>query len=530
MIYIDGNDSDKMNFKVTKIEANDSIIPKKIRVAAYARVSTNSEEQLSSLETQKEHYESVFLNDECYEFVGIYYDEGISGTKIDKRDGLLSLLKDCDAGKIDRVVTKSISRFSRNITDCLKMVRHLSKLNISILFEKENIDSAHMSSELMLSILSSIAESESKSISQNEKWAIKHRFEEGNYKISTPPYGYKNVDDKMVIVQDEAKLVKRIFDEALSGYGSKLIAKNLNDEKIPSRRGKKWNASVILGILKNRAYTGDVIFQKSYTSEDFKRHINRGEENQYLYLNHHEAIVTHEIFDEVNKEIQRRRRIHGIDDTERYRNRYCFSKRIICGECGSSLKRVIRQTANGSYVGWTCTTHINKKDSCSLKTIKESTLKFAFVRMMNKLQVTRIQILKPFVTALKFVDNKDRLHQIDELEERINKNKEQQQALSKLVNSGYLEADTYTKELNVLLKEAGELAIEKHNLKKNINYDLSHLHEAEKLLKYLNQDIEIKEFDDEVFLDFVETITVKNRNTFVFNMKCGLHFREVIHL
>ena len=134
MIYIDGNDSDKMNFKVTKIEANDSIIPKKIRVAAYARVSTNSEEQLSSLETQKEHYESVFLNDECYEFVGIYYDEGISGTKIDKRDGLLSLLKDCDAGKIDRVVTKSISRFSRNITDCLKMVRHLSKLSISILF------------------------------------------------------------------------------------------------------------------------------------------------------------------------------------------------------------------------------------------------------------------------------------------------------------------------------------------------------------------------------------------------------------
>ena len=206
--------------KIRKIEATPSFTAqKKIRVAAYARVSTGSDEQLLSLETQKEHYDSFIKIHPEWEYAGLYYDEGISGTKVEKRDGLVMLLKDCEEGKIDRVITKSISRFSRNTTNTLEMVRNLSKIGIYIFFEKENIDTEHMSSELMLSILSSIAESESRSISENNKWSIKHRYEEGTYIIGYPPYGYDNVDGKMVIVPEEAAVVKEIFSWALSGKG-----------------------------------------------------------------------------------------------------------------------------------------------------------------------------------------------------------------------------------------------------------------------------------------------------------------------
>ena len=164
---------------IRKIEATKIGLPKKLKVAAYARVSTDSDEQLLSLKTQKEHYTSYIKNNPDWEFAGLYFDEGITGTKVDKRDELLRLLKDCEDGKIDRVITKSISRFARNTMECLEMVRKLMRLNISIYFEKENIDTEHMSSELMLSILSSIAESESRSISENSKGSIKHRFQEG---------------------------------------------------------------------------------------------------------------------------------------------------------------------------------------------------------------------------------------------------------------------------------------------------------------------------------------------------------------
>ena len=189
--------------RITKIEATQSFATQlKTRVAAYARVSTDSDEQLLSLETQKEHYETFIKDHQDWEYAGLYYDEGISGTKIEKRDGLLRLLKDCEDGKIDRVITKSISRFSRNSTNTLEMVRNLSKLGVYIFFEKENIDTEHMSSELMLSILSSIAESESRSISENSKWSVKRRFEEGTFIISYPPYGYANIDGKMVVVPE----------------------------------------------------------------------------------------------------------------------------------------------------------------------------------------------------------------------------------------------------------------------------------------------------------------------------------------
>ena len=342
--------------KITKIEVTKAIAAiRKTRVAAYARVSTGSDEQLLSLETQKEHYESFIKGNPAWEYAGLYYDEGVSGTKVEKRDSLLQMLKDCEEGKIDRVITKSISRFSRNTTECLEMVRKLSKLGVYMLFEKENIDTEHMSSELMLSILSSIAESESRSISENSKWSIKHRFEAGTFIISYPPYGYENKDGKMEIVPEEAEIVRMMFRMAISGDGSHRIANALNEMGVTSKKGARWHSSTVQGILKNEKYTGDVIFQKTYTDSNFNRHLNYGEENMYLCKNHHEPIISHEEFELAAQAMEQRGREKSIEvDIGKYQKRYAFSGKIVCGNCGTTFKRRCHYKPSGNYVAWTC--------------------------------------------------------------------------------------------------------------------------------------------------------------------------------
>lgn len=224
--------------KVTKIKENNGEhkIKSKLRVASYARVSTDNADQLVSLEAQKHHYETYIKANSDWEFVGIYYDKGISGTKKEKRTELLRLISDCENRKIDFIITKSISRFARNTTDCLELVRKLTDIGVFIYFEKENINTKSMDSELMLSILSSLAENESLSISENNKWAIKRRFRNGTYKLSYPPYGYDYLDGEIVVNKKQAEVVKRIFADALSGKGSPRIAQELNDEGVPTKR------------------------------------------------------------------------------------------------------------------------------------------------------------------------------------------------------------------------------------------------------------------------------------------------------
>ena len=237
--------------KVTKIDEAVIVETKKLPVAAYCRVSTDTDAQLESLEIQKSHYEQYISSREDWEFAGLYYDEGISGTKSEKRPELMRLISDCESGRIGLILTKSISRFSRNTADCLSLVRRLSELHIPIYFEKENINTESMESELFLSILSSIAEEESLSISRNNKWGIRKRFLDGTYKISIPPYGYARNGLDIVIVPEQAEIVKRIFADTLSGKGTYTIANELNAEHIPTQKGVIWHSSTIRAILEN---------------------------------------------------------------------------------------------------------------------------------------------------------------------------------------------------------------------------------------------------------------------------------------
>lgn len=514
--------------RITKIEeVKNYSLPKKLRVAAYCRVSTASDEQLVSLETQKAHYENYIQSNDEWEYAGLYYDEGITGTKKEKRTGLMDLMKDCELGKIDFIITKSISRFSRNTTDCLEMVRKLQELGIPILFEKENINTGSMDSELMLTILSSMAESESVSISQNSKWSIQKRFEKGTFIISYPPYGYENVDGEMVVIPEQKKVIQRIFREALTGKGTRAIAVGLNEDGVPSKKGGNWTGSTINGILKNEKYTGDAILQKTFTDDSFNRHKNKGEKNMYLVENHHEAIISHEDFDKVQDMLEHHAKEKGIEkDKGKYQKRYAFSGKIICGDCGSTFKRRMHYKPSGPYVAWCCNKHIEDKSSCHMKYITDDGIKAAFLTMMNKLGATQKQLLKPFVESIGKTNDKVRLLKLNELDEQIEKNVEQRQILVSLMTSGVLEPAVFNKENNTLIQEANMLQAEKDQLSSSVSDYMKQAEEAYKLLKYLARCELAQEFDELLFIEYVDQITVTSREQVVFHLKCGLQLPE----
>ncbi|HCJ4334820.1 TPA: recombinase family protein [Listeria innocua] len=514
--------------KITKIEGNKvaSIVKPKLRVAAYCRVSTGSDEQLVSLQAQKSHYETYIKANPEWEYVGLYYDEGISGTKKENRTELLRMLSDCDNKKIDLIITKSISRFARNTTDCLEMVRKLLDLGIHIYFEKENINTQSMESELMLSILSGLAESESISISENNKWAIQRRFQNGTFKISYPPYGYDNIDGQMGVNPEQAEIVKYIFAEVLSGKGTQKIADDLNQKGIPSKRGGRWTATTIRGILKNEKYIGDVILQKTYTDSRFNKHTNYGEKNMYLVENHHEAIISHEDFEAVDAVLNQRAKEKGIEKRNcKYLNRYAFSSKIICSECGSTFKRRIHSSGR-KYIAWCCIKHISNITECSMQFIRDEDIKTAFVTMMNKLIFGQKFILRPLLNGLRSQNNAESFRRIEELETKIESNMEQSQMLTGLMAKGYLEPALFNKEKNSLETERERFLAEKYQLTRSVNGDFAKVEEVDRLLKFATKSKMLNAYEDEVFEDYVEKIIVFSREKVGFELKCGITLKE----
>jgi DNA invertase Pin-like site-specific DNA recombinase len=513
--------------RITKIEVNKRLTPKKLRVAAYARVSTDSREQLISLEVQKSHYEAYIKGNPEWEYVGLYYDEGLSGTSMAKRDVLQKMISDCEKGLIDLIIIKSISRFARNTTECLEVVRKLIKLKVAIFFEKENINTGNMEGELLLTIFSSLAENESVSISKNESWAIKRRFQKGTFKISYPPYGYKNEDGKMVIDEEEAEVVRFIFAECLSGKGGFKIAEALSEKNVPTKRGGNWSGTTVNGILKNEKYTGDALLQKTFTDSNFKKRFNKGEKTQYYVKDHHEAIISKEDFEAVQVIIsQRAKEKNSVAEEEKYLNRYPFSGKIICSECGATWKRRTHTSCKTKYYAYICKTHLKDKSKCSQLYIRETDFEEAFVNMINKLIFSKKVLLKPFLNSLKCIDQNDVLVQIDELETALEENFDRRQVIANLLSKQYIEPALYAKENSELLAEAEELRKEKDSMYRAINGEQENAEAVERLLKYVTYCENLKEFDADAFEAHVDHIVVYSRSEIGFVLKCGLTFKE----
>lgn len=509
--------------KIKKIEAQPAVV-KKLRVAAYCRVSTENEDQKESPETQREHYESWIRMHDDWECAGVFYDFGISGTKTDAREGLQALLYACRTGSVDYVLTKSISRFSRNTSDCLSLVRELLSYNIPIYFEKENIDTGSMESELILSVLSSMAQSESESISKNVKWSVKNRMEEGTFVFGYLPYGYtKDAKGNMVIDPVESEIVRLIFDLALNGMGTYKIAQLLDRRKVPTRKGGKWSGSTVKGILVNEKYYGAAAFQKTYTDSNFRRHNNHGVVDSFIAEDHHEAIISKEVFDRVQVMIQKHIDEHGIvKDMGKYHNKYPFSGIIICGECGGKFKR---QTQSGG-IAWACSTHLYNKDACSMMFIKDEAIKAAFVTMMNKLIFGCKQVLAPYYDALRLADTDESLQGILDLKNELQRNSDRKNDLRKLRVKGFLDAAMYNQELRRVEMESEEIRTKMKCIDRaGENGDIK---ETKKLLHFAESAEMLTEFSDELFTEYVDSIFVYTRTCIGFRLRCGLTLKEEV--
>ncbi len=349
-------------------------VPKKKRVAAYARVSSGKDAMLHSLSAQVSYYSDYIQRQPGWEYTGVYADEALTGTK-DARPEFQRLLADCRTGKIDMVITKSISRLARNTVTMLEAVRELKAQNIDVFFEKEGIHSLSGDGELMLTILASFSQEESRSVSENCKWRIRRQFAQGRPGSMTM-LGYKQVDGAFEIIPEEAASVRMIFNDYLSGMSKIAIAANLNNMGIQTKRGGIWHESMVKYLLCNEKYAGDMLLQKTFVSDHIKkkRRINQGELPKFFVAGSHASIICKETFARVQDEMARRaEQYHPV---EQQLKEYPFTGMLICGHCGKHYRHKI-SNAGSKYASavWICST-FNKlgKMNCPSKQIPEDIL------------------------------------------------------------------------------------------------------------------------------------------------------------
>ena len=354
----------------------------KYRVAAYARVSTNSEEQRESYEAQIEHYTEMIRVRKDWDLVKIYTDEGLSGTSTDKRQGFRDMMRDAENGEIDLILTKSISRFARNTIDTISAVRTLKSCGTEVLFEKENLYTGEMTSEFLLSLMSCFAEFESRSISGNMRWSVKRRFENGTY-LSPVSYGYTRKGSEYVPLNYESEVVRDIFTKALAGIGSPTIARRLNENGIPSPSGGIWTDTTVRHILRNPVYVGDMLFQKTYTDENYRQQLNRGERDMYYVRDHHTGIISRETFQRAGEMLERNARVYsGGVRSAGNREKNVLNGKIYCSACGSGMYRQ-RGSRKPCYI---CSRRSREASDCPSGGIAlEDSLKNAFTTCINKL-------------------------------------------------------------------------------------------------------------------------------------------------
>jgi site-specific DNA recombinase len=378
---------------ITTIDPSKKDDKKKLKVAAYCRVSTGTAEQEESLTAQREHYEDYIKSNPDWQFAGLYYDEAVSGTSTERREALAKMLDDARQGKIDFILTKSISRFSRNKIDCLNMTRELSACGVGIYFEKEGINTLDANGEVLLTILSSLAQQESESLSQNVKLGYQYRFQQGKVNVNYKRFlGYtKGEDGKLEIVPEEAEIVKRIYREYLEGGSTISIAKGLEQDGIKTGAGKtKWQGTTVQKILSNEKYIGDALLQKTVTIDTLqkKRVKNVDHLPQYYVKDDHPAIIPRELFFEVQAEMARRAELRREGKlNKQYSSHIAMSGKVICGECGAPFQRTHWHLKDGNVHVWRCKTRLQhgKKGGCLARTVREEDLQKAVVKAVQDL-------------------------------------------------------------------------------------------------------------------------------------------------
>ena len=494
--------------------------PERIRVAAYVRVSTDDDEQLGSFESQKSYYEDKIRENKEWAMAGIFADEAITGTNVNKREQFLEMIDRCMAGEIDMILTKSISRFARNTLDTLNYVRMLKDKNIAVIFEKENIDTLTMNGELMLTILSSLAQQEVESLSSNVKMGLAMKMQRGEMVgfNGCLGYDYHPEDKSMTINPDEADTVRMIFDLYVQGYGAPSIARLLTEMGRKNKKGQvQWLQSGVIGVIKNEKYTGDLLMGKTFTVDPIgKRRIaNMGEEKMYLTHNHHEPIVSREIWEKAQEIRLSRSQGRIMEDNgmrECKTRQYTFSSMCECGFCGHKLSRRTRQQTRSLYKPtWHCINATkNGIASCpNCKSVDEAVLESAFLDVFRQLTNNYDDVLDAVIaTVEKVIGDEEERKRLKQIAANINKLESKKSRLTELLVDGTIEKEEYdgkmaeyNARLNRQIAEK-EILAENSLKKKSINRRIRDLRHTLETKDPLDQ------FDRLVFDSIVEKIIV----------------------
>ena len=369
---------------IRQLEQDLNLVPDKLRVAAYARVSTEQDEQESSYDAQVDYYTNYINNHPNWEFAGIFADKGITGTNTKNREQFKRMVKLALSGEIDLILTKSISRFARNTVDALQTVRDLKNKGVEVIFEKENIHTFDPKCEVLLTIMSSLAQEESRSISENVRWGKQKSMRDGNVSLPYKSFlGYrKGEDGRPEIVEEEAKIVRDIYDLFLAGMTVRHIARELTARQIPTPAGKtSWSTSTVESILSNEKYKGEAYLQKTYTADYLtkKKKKNRGEQPSFIVHESHAPIIDPETYERVQELIKKRRPIR-----KQLRDGHAFSSKLVCGDCGKFYGHKVWHNRSGSYDVWYCNHRYSNEKKCQTPILRENEIEMAFTKAMKK--------------------------------------------------------------------------------------------------------------------------------------------------
>lgn len=495
------------------------VITDRLRVCAYCRVSTGDEEQINSYESQKKYYDEKINSNSLWVFAGIYADEAITGTLDYKRNEFMRMITDAMEGKFDVIITKSISRFARNTLDTLKYVRKLKERKIAVIFEKENINTLEMSGEFLLTILSSIAQQESESISGNVKLGLKMKKERGEIVGFKHCLGYDYDKDshEIKIQQDEAEIVRQIFNRYCEGAGSTIIARELTEAGyIPPKGGEKWAESTIRGIIKNEKYKGDVLQGKTFTIDPIthKRMVNKGEEDKYYIENNHEAIVSAETYEKAQRILEKR---SGAVETGRrkgnYSRKYTFSSRIFCGFCGSVFVRrnLYINTKHETKV-WQCMNYAKKgKKFCpETKAIREKIIEDCFVEAYELLCQDNKEVINNFLNRIDgFLRENNTKSILQKLEVKKQGIENKINSLINLMIDGTIDKETFNKKKIELNKKIKKIEKDQELFKCQLDDENSFDFGVEKIRKVFDKEAkDIRVFDKDIFEALIYKVVI----------------------
>ena len=529
---------------ITKIEANPILSSRKdeyrrLRVAAYCRVSTDEEDQLNSLETQMQYYTSKIAENPNWTMVGIYADEGITGTRADKRDKFMKLMRDCQKGKVDYILTKSTSRFARNTVDSLTWIRKLRAIGIGVYFEEQNLDSSKVENETLIGFFSVMAQSESESISGNVKWGIHKRMRNGTYAVQFNMLGYKRGDDgEPYIIPEEAEVVREMFNRFLDGASLGQLKDFLESKKVLTRRGKsEWSISVIRGMLSNEKYVGDILYQKTYRADCISKKVkvNRGEMTRYLVSNNHAPIIDRDTFNLVQAELSRRtsknkKMDSAITEQGKYSGKFALSELLICGSCGSAYRRNSKVAKGKTTYYWRCVNRVEHgtkycKDSAG---VEEKMLQESICRCLSKMLEDSQEVYSLIQSNLTYaVSGNSAALDMHLIETQMKQVKQDADNMMEKMSKTEGSTELYEKALSELFEQLVALRTQYEQARAQSEQSDSVNAEVQRILNILKTtEISFTEYDDLTVRRLVECIQVCGREKIIVTLKGGYQAEE----